>query len=54
VLFDNYESVLTPEPQRAAGAQAVHLLPHLLRDRGARMLFTSRVQPVSLAGERLP
>ena len=53
VLFDNYESVLTPEPANAAAAQAVQRLPHLLRHRGANMLFTSRAQPVGLAGERL-
>ncbi len=53
LLFDNYESVLTPEPQFTEAAQAVQRLPHLLRDRGARLLFTSRAQPVGLAGERL-
>ncbi len=53
LLFDNYESVLTPDPgSEAAAGQVARLLP-LLLDRGARLLLTSRAKPSGLADEEL-
>ncbi|MDW8373918.1 MAG: CHAT domain-containing protein, partial [Planctomycetota bacterium] len=53
LIFDNYESVLTPDPGSEAAAEAVARLPWLLLDRGARLLLTSRAHPAGLPGERL-
>ncbi|MDW8390527.1 MAG: CHAT domain-containing protein, partial [Oscillochloridaceae bacterium] len=52
-LFDNYESVLTPDPGGEEAAEAVARLPWLLLDRGAKLLLTSRARPAGLPGERL-
>ncbi|HEU4325034.1 MAG TPA: tetratricopeptide repeat protein [Roseiflexaceae bacterium] len=53
VILDNYESVLTPEPEHAAAADAVAQLLPLLRGAGARLLLTSRAKPAGLSGEVL-
>lgn len=47
MIFDNYESVLTPDPGVETSA-AVTRLPWLALDKGARLLLTSRVRPAGL------